>query len=180
MTNIFYILLIILIFIYYNYTILQSTFIIYLHNSNTIKFIKGISLNNTILSIVVTEHYIDEAINFYLLSILKLKITNYVFISIDLNSYYSLKEYTYNTFFYNRVKIDNGSTAFSTNNFRIITMIKTYVLMHLMKLKQNVFVCDVDVHLFQNPLPLFLSYNTDIVASTDSKYEMNTGLLYDL
>lgn len=140
--------------------------------------LKKYAINNTIVAILISFNYIDEAINFYLSSIKRLNITNFIFISLDYRSYNQMKKFTIHVAMYSIIDYIFNNTYFGTKNFEIVTMKKTYILLLLIKKKYNVFISDVDIHYFINPLSYFHSYNTDIVSSTDKKNEMNTGLLY--
>lgn len=150
-----------------------------LYNECTKNIIYKNIINRTIIAIVASLHYVDEAVNFYISSLKKLDIHNYLYVTIDDISYTQLSKYTTHIAFYKFYNISNDTTDFGSKNFNKISMIKTYILLYLLNLKIDVFISDVDVHFFKNPLKYFCVYTTDLVSSTDSKNEMNTGLLYN-
>lgn len=138
-----------------------------------------LNINKQIITVsIISQSFLDIAINYYLSSIKKFKIFNYLFVSTDSISYQLLKEM--NILLINNMIINNSksNSDYKSKNYGVIVRSKVPVVYRLLILGLKVLFIDPDIHFFKNPIYFFNSYHGfDLVISEECKNykEINSG-----
>ena len=129
--------------------------------------------NKTIILLSVDAGYIDMGLNILETSLLKFHITNFLFVCSDNTSVEVLESVNIPCYLYN-TSTHEDNTVYGSKVFAAKTHIKTHIILEALRLGYSVFILDVDIVLFRNPLDYFSCMDCDIQIQSDGA-EANTG-----
>ena len=144
--------------------------------------------SRVIILLVVSEEYVEMAINIYTTSLRRLRITNYLFVCIDSASAVRLTAIGINCHLQDfstlhadtvtdRVNSDEAQPQIRYGSvfFKTRTHAKTLVVLGAIRLKYSVLIVDLDIIFFRNPLPNIKAMcgPCDIIMQTDGMFEEN-------
>ena len=139
-----------------------------------------------IITIIDSSLYLD-ALNFHVTAVQRHQLRTHLFLCIDDEIASMLKEHGIKCFKYkpeidqlsHRSNMMNNPGDFGTQKYYDVTNIKTRVLMDLVMLDFTVLMCDVDVYLFENPVPdLDAICDGCHMQSQMDSFIHNTGFIY--
>ena len=125
------------------------------------------AFDNTIVLISVDSGYLDMAVNFYLTSLNKFEINNYLFVGSDPYVCAELSRHNITCYQYTRDPDAGQASVYSSVAFKRKTHLKTKIVLEAMMNGLNVILSDVDIVFFKNPLPLFTCHTCDLEISSD-------------
>lgn len=162
-------------FIFLFINIFKSSVCVYLFSACSKYHIINASKNNTVVISAVSSKYIDQIQNFWLSSAIPNNFTSIIFIASDFISYKFCKSITKNSFVGETIVNQKEDAKFMSKDHVKITVSRLKMIHFILSLKISVFVIDLDIYLFKNPLPYIIKYNEDIVASIDRPKSINVG-----
>lgn len=132
--------------------------------------------NIPLFLIIFTSNIFEETVNFYLTSLFKFKITNFIFISLDYQGC-NLSQNILPNVFVSRINQNiTEHIDYNTPLYWNVVYSKTDYVKALLENKYNVILCDSDLIFFKDPREYIFKYTTDLVASCDHKCPvMNSG-----
>ena len=175
----------------YNATVLQHREAYYpsdvRNSTNLSQFAESLSKYSDeqgwiILIQVAGDTYVDFGVNFFLTSIDKLSIRNYLFIVYSDYVMRTCIEVGMNCFMYLKRDFseERESNQFGGNIFKEKTTMRLFYTLDTLLLGFNVLTFDADVTLFKNPLPYFLNRTVegkkwDFAGHGDKPWMVNIG-----
>lgn len=156
-----------------------------LYSKCGIEKISKLAINSNIIVSVSSYYSINMALNLYYSSLSKFNITNYIFISTDMELYNELYSKNINTLFLYRNYSKTDSYDHSSYNYKIACISKPLSILRILEIGFNILLLDIDIYFIKDPLKYFSTLGqADIIIGRDwnSKVcrELNTGTLYIL
>ena len=146
---------------------------------NYLDEISEVVKNNLIVVMMVDEGYLDMAINFYLTSLQRFKITNYIFVSIDNTACTMLQKFKINCGTYKNMHLGNAASTFGTEEFNQKLWIRTDILNSILQQGYSVLQTDTDIIFMQNPLENIMTHcpvnNCHMASLQDYNKAYNAG-----
>lgn len=152
----------------------------YFYSSCAINILKESAVDNTVIFLTLSNKFISQFYNFWIVSVLSNKLTNLVIITFDEKSYTFSKEKSKNVLKYNIKMNQTDDIVFLNEDYIQVTRSKIYICKYILDLNLSVFVIDPDIALFKNPFHFILSAkNYDIVAQYETPFEraINNGFV---
>ena len=125
---------------------------------------------------IVDSRYAKLALNLYKTSLEKFNLMNYLMVCIDGESFESLTKSGLHCVHYKMNHTENTGD-FGTLGYIQKTNLKTWIVLHALKLGYTLLVVDLDIVMFQNPFP-YLSCNECDLHVTRDRVQLNTGFLF--
>lgn len=156
-----------------------------LYSKCGIEKISKLAINSNIVISVSSYYSIDMALNLYYSSLSKFNITNYIFISTDMELYNELYSKNINTLFLYRNYSKADSYDHSSYNYKIACTSKPLSILRILEIGFNILLLDIDIYFIKDPLKYFSTLGqADIIIGRDWNErvcrELNTGALYIL
>lgn len=166
-----FIIIFIAFFIYYNCNIECDN----LYKPCSKLFLRQALYKNTVILSIVSKKYKIQIKNYWISSAVPNKLTNIVFIASDYSTYEFCKTFTKYVLM-GRTNINQTENVkFMNLDFVKITLSRLEMIYKILTFGYTVLVNDIDIYLFQNPIPHILQYNEDIVSSVDIPTKINVG-----
>ncbi len=142
--------------------------------------VKSSAKDSVIILSVVDSRYSEFATNLYETSLKKFGLLNYLMVCIDDDSFHILTKQGLNCVRYHQEQTNgysNSSGDFGSLGYVDKTNLKTWIVLEVLRHNFTVFVMDLDVVLFKNPLPYFDCKDCDLHVTRD-RVQVNSGFVY--
>ena len=132
--------------------------------------------NSVVILSIVDSRYAKFALNLYKTSIERFDLRNYVMVCIDKESFESLTKNGLHCVRY-KTNETESSGDFGSLGYIQKTNLKTWIVLHALRLGYTVLVSDLDVVMFQNPFPYLTCEDCDLHVTRD-RVQLNTGFIF--
>lgn len=137
--------------------------------------IREAAINNVITLSIVSIKYKVQIKNFWVTSAIPNKLTKIVFIANDDETFNFCKSFS-KYVFKGKIKLNQtDDPRFLNSDFVKITMSRLEIIHRLLSFGLNVFITDLDIYFYKDPIPVLLGYKEDIVTSVDRPGVINVG-----
>ena len=150
------------------------------------------SENKTVVMSIVDASFMQFALNFYLLSIEKFSITNFVLICMDETSQQFMHKNGISCMLYKLPDLSKelglsrksgeeenegpSKSDYGSDEYFTKTNVKTLFVLQTLKLGYSVLMSDVDIVYLKNPLPYLVCDSCDLLISKDREF-WNSGFV---
>ena len=132
--------------------------------------------NSVVILSIVDSRYAKFALNLYKTSIERFDLRNYVMVCIDKGSFESLAKNGLHCVRY-KTNETESSGDFGSLGYIQKTNLKTWIVLHALRLGYTVLVSDLDVVMFQNPFPYLTCEDCDLHVTRD-RVHLNSGFIF--
>lgn len=153
---------------------------IYFYNSCSIEVLKEASIDHTVFFLTLSQKFILQFYNFWIVTVIPNKLTNIVIITFDQQSFLFSKQKSKYVLKYNFELNQTEEIAFMNKDYLHVTRSKIFICKYILDLNLSVFVIDPDIVLFKNPFPYILSLKEyDVVAQGETPFfrDINNGFV---